>query len=153
LKLAKFVDSDEGLPCVNTVEKIYLGLLIAVFALGILSLFRLTHFKADLRKVFDPRNEVFYKWFLSFFLLTGLRSFRISNKRLKWHGIESLEESKPEILNAIYGEECVCEFDSDGDFKCNCQWHNKIMLEEHKSFLDLRIVSKPGIHRSHHSIA
>ena len=47
--------SDEGLPCVNTVENIYLGLLVAVFALGILSLFRLSYFKAEIRKVFDPR--------------------------------------------------------------------------------------------------
>ena len=57
LKLEKFVNSDEGLPCVNTVEKAYLGLLVTVFALGILSLFRLRHFKAELQKVFDSRNE------------------------------------------------------------------------------------------------
>ena len=57
LKLEKFVISDEGLPCVNTVEKSYLGLLVSVFALGILSLFRLSHFKAELQKVFDSRNE------------------------------------------------------------------------------------------------
>ena len=56
-KLEKFVNSDEGLPCVNTVEKIYLGLLVTVFALGIISLFRLSHFKAELQKVFDSRNE------------------------------------------------------------------------------------------------
>ena len=54
-KLTKFVDSDEGLPCVNTIEKIYLSLLIIVFALAILSLFRLSHFRTELRKVFDPR--------------------------------------------------------------------------------------------------
>ena len=57
LKLEKFVNSDEGLPCVNTVEKAYLGLLVTVFALGIISLFRLRHFKAELQKVFDSRNE------------------------------------------------------------------------------------------------
>ena len=56
LKLEKFVNSDEGLPCVNTIEKVYLGLLVAVFALGILSFFRLVYFKAELRKVFDPRQ-------------------------------------------------------------------------------------------------
>ena len=56
LKLKKFVISDEGVPCVNTIEKIYLGLLVTVFALGILSLFRLSYFKAELRKVFDPRE-------------------------------------------------------------------------------------------------
>ena len=56
LNLKKFVISDEGLPCVNTVEKIYLGLLVTVFALGILSLFRMSYFKAELRKAFDPRE-------------------------------------------------------------------------------------------------
>ena len=56
LKLEKFVNSDEGLPCVNTIEKIYLGLLVTVFALAIFSFFRLSHFKAELRKVFDPRD-------------------------------------------------------------------------------------------------
>ena len=55
LKLKKFVISDEGLPCVNTIEQVYLGLLVTVFALGILSLFRLSYFKAEIRKVFDPR--------------------------------------------------------------------------------------------------
>ena len=55
-KLMKFVNSDEGIPCVNTIEKVYLGLLIVVFGLGILSLFRLSHFKAELLKVFDPRQ-------------------------------------------------------------------------------------------------
>ena len=53
----KFVNSDEGIPCVNTIEKVYLGLLIVVFGLGILSLFRLSHFKAELLKVFDPRQR------------------------------------------------------------------------------------------------
>jgi len=54
--LTKFVKSDEGLPCVNTVEKAYLSLLVIVFALGIISLFRLSHFKVELRKIFDPRQ-------------------------------------------------------------------------------------------------
>ena len=53
---SKFVNSDEGLPCVNTIEKIYLGLLVTVFALAIISLFRLSHFRTELRKVFDPRT-------------------------------------------------------------------------------------------------
>ena len=57
MKLQKFVISDEGLPCVNTIEKVYLGLLVIVFALGILSLIRLSYYKAELRKVFDPRQE------------------------------------------------------------------------------------------------
>ena len=56
LKLLKFEESDEGLPCVNTIEKLYIGLLITVFILGIISLFRLTHFKAELQKVFDSRK-------------------------------------------------------------------------------------------------
>ena len=56
LKLQKFVNSDEGLPCVNTVEKVYLSLLITVFALGILSLFRLAYFRAELRRVLDSRS-------------------------------------------------------------------------------------------------
>ena len=55
-KLQKFVISDEGLPCVNTIETVYLALLVTVFAFGIVSLFRLTYFKAELRKLFDPRE-------------------------------------------------------------------------------------------------
>ena len=54
-KLQKFVNSDEGLPCVNSIEKVYLGLLVIVFALGILSLFRLAYYKTELRRVFDSR--------------------------------------------------------------------------------------------------
>ena len=60
LKLRKFVDSDEGLPCVNTVEKIYLGLLFAVIALGILSIIRLSQYKVELRQVFDSRKEFMF---------------------------------------------------------------------------------------------
>ena len=75
-----------------------------------------------------------------------VKNFGITCKRLKWHGIESLEESKPKILDVIYGKDCDCEFDLDGDFKCSCRWNRKITLDEHKSFHDLRIVSKPGIH-------
>ena len=56
-KLQKFVNSDEGLPCVNTIEKIYLGLLVTVFAMAIISVFHLSHFRIELRKVFDPRNR------------------------------------------------------------------------------------------------
>jgi len=50
------VNSDEGLPCVNIIEKVYLGLLVTVFALGIISLVRLAYYKAELRKLFDPRE-------------------------------------------------------------------------------------------------
>ena len=67
LKLEKFVNSDEGLPCVNTIEKIYLGLLVTVFALAIFSFFRLSHFKAELRKVFDPRDGFTFRAFSSSF--------------------------------------------------------------------------------------
>ena len=48
--------SDEGFPCVNAIEKVYLGLLVTVSALGILSFFRLAYFKAELRKLFDSRE-------------------------------------------------------------------------------------------------
>ena len=54
--LQKFVNSDEGLPCVNTIEKVYLGLLVTVFALGLLSLVRLSYYKTEIRKLFDPRS-------------------------------------------------------------------------------------------------
>ena len=70
----------------------------------------------------------------------------ISEKRLKWHGIESLEKSKSKILDVIYAKDCDCEFDLDDDFKCSCRWHRKITLGEHKSFHDLRILLKARIH-------
>ena len=54
--LQKFVNSDEGLPCVNTIEKVYIGLLVTVFALGLLSLVRFSYYKAEIQKVFDPRS-------------------------------------------------------------------------------------------------
>ena len=57
MKQNKFYTSDEGLPCVNTVEKLYLGLLVTVFALGLFSILRLSYFKNELRRVFDSRPE------------------------------------------------------------------------------------------------
>ena len=69
LKLPKFVNSDEGLACVNTIEKIYLGLLVTVFALAIISLFRLSHFRTELRKIFDPRNGFTFFVRIIFFYL------------------------------------------------------------------------------------
>ena len=66
-------------------------------------------------------------------------------KRLKWHGINSIEEIETKMLNKIYGGNCNCEFDHRRDFKCNCEWRDKITLDEIKSFHALRIVSKPGI--------
>ena len=72
-KLRKFVNSDEGLPCVNTIEKIYLGLLVTVFALAILSLVRLSHFRTELRKVFDPRKRFSYQ----FRIFVGIILFQV----------------------------------------------------------------------------
>ena len=68
----------------------------------------------------------------------------IPNQRLKWYGIDPLEETEATKLD-IYGEDCKCEFDLEGDFKCHCEWKQKITLKEHKSFQDLRLVSKLGI--------
>ena len=64
-------------------------------------------------------------------------------KRLKWFGIDPLEETDAEKLDDMYGDDCKCEFNCD--FKCTCGWNENITLKEHKSFQDLRIVSKPGI--------
>ena len=71
----------------------------------------------------------------------------IPNKRLKWHGIEPLEETEAENFKDIYGEDCKCKFDLQGDFKCECDWNEQITLKEHKSFQDLRKVSKVGIYK------
>ena len=67
---------------------------------------------------------------------------RILDIRLKWFGIESIEEPMARKLNDIYGKDCDCEFDPDYDFKCSCGWNKNITLIEQKSFQDLRIVSK-----------
>ena len=56
-----------------------------------------------------------------------------------------MEETEATKLDDIYGEDCKCEFDLEGDFKCHCEWNQKITLKEHKSFQDLRLVSKLGI--------
>ena len=143
----KFVDSDEGLPCVNTIEKIYLGLLVTVFALAIISLFRLSHFRTEFRKVFDPRNGLTI--FQIIFLFWNLY-LCIPVNRLKWYGIEPLEETDAETLDDMYGDDCKCEFKcafkcTCCQFKCSCRWNENITLKEHKAFQDLRKVSKPGI--------
>ena len=57
-----------------------------------------------------------------------------------------MEETEAKKLNDIYGEDCKCEFDLADDFKCVCEWNEKITPKEHKSFQDLRIVSKLGIY-------
>ena len=65
--------------------------------------------------------------------------------RLKWYGIDPLEETEAGKLDEIYGKDCDCEFDPDRDFKCQCGWNKNITLTEQKSFQDFRIVSKLGI--------
>ena len=119
-------------------EKVYLGLLVIVFSFGILSLFRLSHFKAELLRVFDSRHG------FTFFpdLLTEIKCWKIPDIRLKWYGIEPTGETEAEKLDEIYGKDCDCEFDSKRDFKCSCGWNKNITLIEQKSFQDLRIVSK-----------
>ena len=57
-----------------------------------------------------------------------------------------MEETGAENFKDIYGEDCKCKFDLEGDFKCECDWNEQITLKEHKSFQDLRIVSKVGIY-------
>ena len=56
-----------------------------------------------------------------------------------------MEEAEAEKFKDIYGEDCKCEFDLEGDFNCECRWNQQITLKEHKSFQDLRKVSKLGI--------
>ena len=149
MKLKQFVISDEGLPCVNTIEKVYLSLLGTVFALGILSLFRLSYFKAEIRKVFDPRLG--FTTITALFFVTIIFNFLwIPNQRLKWYGINPLEETEAKKLGGIYGEDCKCEFDLESDFKCDCEWNEKITLKEKKSFQDFRLVSKLGFNRQPH---
>ena len=46
----------------------------------------------------------------------------------------------------IYGDDCKCEFNVVKDFKCDCGWNNNITLKEHRSFQDVRRVSKLGIY-------
>ena len=57
-----------------------------------------------------------------------------------------MEETEANKFKDIYGEDCKCEFDLEEDFKCGCKWNEKITLKEHKSFQDLRLVSKLGIY-------
>ena len=141
------MNSDEGLPCVNTIEKVYLGLLVTVFALGIFSLFRLVYFKAELQKVFDPRQGFTNIHSLVFvtIIFDVKNSYLWIHQRLKWYGIEPMEENKAKNFKDIYGEDCQCEFDVSKDFKCNCGWNSNITLKEHNAFQDFRIVSKLGI--------
>ena len=129
----------------NTIEKLYIGLLVTVFALGILSLFRLIYFKNELRKVFDSRSgftrsplywssDVFTLW-------PEVEKLVNLEKRLQWYGIQPLEKD----FKGLYAKDCNCEFNPELDFKCKCGWNKKITIAEHEKFQDLRIVSKPGI--------
>ena len=79
------------------------------------------------------------------FKITEIGYWWISDKRLKWYGIDPLEETEARKLDEIYGKDCDCEFDPEVDFKCNCGWNKNITLIEQKSFQDFRIVSKLGI--------
>ena len=139
------MNSDEGLPCVNTIEKVYLGLLVTVFALGILSLFRMAYFKAELRKVFDSRQGFTVIHSLVFVIFNVKNSFWWMYQRLKWYGIEPMEENEAKKFKDIYGEDCKCKFDLVSDFRCDCGWNQKITLKEQKAFQEFRIVSKLGI--------
>ena len=51
----------------------------------------------------------------------------------------------------MYGNDCTCELKCEFkctccQFKCTCGWNENVTLKEHKSFQDLRIVSKPRIY-------
>ena len=70
----------------------------------------------------------------------------IPNQRLKWYGIDPIEEAEAKKIKDIYGEDCKCKFDLEGDLTCECRWNEQITLKEHKSFQDLRKVSKLGIY-------
>lgn len=122
----------------------YLGSLVNVFGLEILSLFRLSHFKAELLKAFDSRQE--FTFFIHF--ITKVDCWEIPDIRLKWYGIEPIEETKARKFDEIYGKDCDCEFYPERNFKCRCAWNKNITLIEQKSFQDLRILSKLGINRS-----
>ena len=68
----------------------------------------------------------------------------VSDKRLKWYGIEPLGETEAEKMD-MYGDDCKCVVKCTSSLRCTCGWNENITLDEHKSFQDLRKVSKPGI--------
>ena len=75
--------------------------------------------------------------------------FSILYVRLKWYGIEPIEEKDAKDLvgdDEIYEEECDCDFNENVEFNCSCGWDENITLEEHKAFQDMRVVSQLGIH-------
>ena len=57
-----------------------------------------------------------------------------------------MEEAEAEKFKDLYGEDCKCKFDLEFDFNCKCRWNEQVTLKEHKSFQDLRKVSKLGIY-------
>ena len=69
----------------------------------------------------------------------------IPYERLKWYGIDPLEDAEAEKFKDIYGKDCKCKFDIEGNLNCECRWKEQTTLKEHKSFQDLRKVSKLGI--------
>jgi len=71
---------------------------------------------------------------------------KIHDNRLKWFGIDPMEQNEAEELKDIYAKDCECDFDED-IFKCKCGWNENITHKEHKSFQEIRITSKLGIHR------
>ena len=56
-----------------------------------------------------------------------------------------MEEAEAEKFKDLYGEDCKYKLDLEFDFNCECRWNEQITLKEHKSFQDLRKVSKLGI--------
>ena len=70
---------------------------------------------------------------------------KIHDNRLKWFGIDPMEQNEAEELKDIYAKDCECDFDED-IFKCKCGWNENITHKEHKSFQEIRITSKLGIY-------
>ena len=91
----------------------------------------------------DSPLKIGYDFCQSHFFLFWILFLWIPDKRLKWYGIEPLEETDAKQFSDMYGDDCKCEFKCE--FKCTCGWNENITLKEHKSFQDLRIVSKLGI--------
>ena len=84
-----------------------------------------------------------HDFFVKIIFLFGKLYFWNPDKRLKWYGIEPLKESDAKKLDDMYGNDCKCDFECQSG--CTCGWNENITLNEHKSFQDLRKVSKPGI--------
>ena len=83
------------------------------FCFGDLILIPFASFQSWFTKSFDSRNGIFIVDVSRFSL--PCQEFWYFRLRLKWHGIESLKESKPKILNVIYGKDCDCDCEFDLD--------------------------------------